>query len=244
MTANRIQPIEGHPRVDAYRGYAAWKGWTKPFAYSAEDAAYFTGETSAMRIAGADVLEIGFGPGNFLAWARDRGARVAGTEINPGLLAAARAAGIELLPRDLETAAGANAGRFDTIAAFDVFEHLAIDEIAASLRAIERMLKPGGKVILRFPNAQSPFGLAPQHGDPTHKSALSRGVFDALIQGSTLAVVRYRPAFRAGGGTLGARVARKVRSVLRDLIALTLNFVYAQNIPWDPVVVLVLRKVA
>lgn len=225
-----------------YVGYETWKGWDRPFSYTHEDATYFAGEMRGIRIEGGALLEVGFGSGGFLAWARDRGAAVAGTEINARSLEAARERGVELIDAAFERVCDANAGRFDTIVAFDVFEHFSLDEILVRLPAAETMLKPGGHLVLRFPNAQSPFGLAPQHGDPTHKSALSRSEFEQLIQGTSFSVMRYAPSYLAVAGSPGKRVARLLRAGLRRIIARTLNFIYAQDIPWDPVVVLVLRK--
>ncbi len=237
-----IDKTDPGPTTDLYQAYETWKGWDKPFTVTPEEALYFAGETCGARIEGGDVLEIGFGSGSFLAWARERGARVAGTEINAVLLAAARHFGVELLAADFETVADRHASRFDTIVAFDVFEHFTLDEIVPRLAATATMLKPGGHLLLRFPNAQSPFGLAPQNGDPTHKTALSRSVFEQLIQGTSFAIVRYTPSYRIGGGGLAKRLVRRLRYGARDLIGGLLNAVYAQDIPWDPVVVLVLRK--
>lgn len=224
-----------------YAGYETWKGWDTPFTPTDEERDYFTGETRDVKIAGADVCEIGFGSGSFLAWAREQGARVAGAELIPQLIANARHRGVEILPPDFETVASAHAGRFDTIVAFDVFEHFSTTEILTRLDAAAVMLKPGGHLVLRFPNAQSPFGLAPQNGDPTHKSALSRSVFEQLIQGRPFDAVRYGHVFRTRGRGV-RRLVRAARYGVRNMHAAFLNFTYAQNIPWDPVVVLVLRK--
>jgi SAM-dependent methyltransferase len=229
-------------RAILYEGYEVWKGWNRLFTVSPDEELYFAGETDGLRIANADVFEIGFGSGSFLAWARKRGARVAGTEINEALIDSARAFDIELLPADFETVAERYTSRFDTIAGFDVFEHFTHAEIAARLRALETMLKPDGHLILRFPNAQSPFGLAPQNGDLTHKTSLSRGVFEQLIQCLNFDVVRYAPCFRVIGGTMMKRLKRILRSTARDLISRLLNAIYTQDIPWDPVVVLVMKK--
>jgi SAM-dependent methyltransferase len=194
-------------------------------------------------IAGGKLLEIGFGSGSFLAWARNRGAQVSGIEIIPSLLEAAKQEGIELLPHEIELHAAQFAGRFDTIIAFDVFEHFTLPEILARLDAAATMLKPGGHRVLRFPNAQSPFGLAPQNGDPTHKTALSRGVFEQMIQERPFEIARYRGSYRIGGGPLKTRVARALRRRLQDAVGRALNAIWALSIPWDPVVVLVMRKV-
>lgn len=232
----------GKTASSLYTGYETWKGWTKPFTYSVEEASYFAEETRGLAIMGAEVLEIGFGSGSFLAWARDRGAKVAGTEINAASIKAAQDAGIELIDAEVERIAHRHTERFDTIVAFDVFEHFTLDEIIVRLRAAETMLKPQGCLLLRFPNAQSPFGFAPQYGDPTHKTALSRSAFELLIQDTSFEVVRYGPSFRVGGRPFVKRAVRCMRAAARTLISRTLNLIYCQNIPWDPVVVLVLRK--
>lgn len=226
----------------AYAGYEAWKDWSKPFTFDDEHAEYFVGELAGVRIAGADVLEIGFGSGNFLAWARENGAKIAGTEINSSMLAAARQFGVELLKSDFETVASDHAGRFDTIVAFDVFEHFTFDEIDRRIKACEQMLKPGGHLILRFPNGQSPFGLICQNGDRTHRTALSRLIVEQFLYGTSLSATRYAPSFRPRGKTMKKRLGRAARYLARDVIATTLNLVYGQDIPWDPVVVIVLRK--
>jgi len=230
--------------TDLYDGYDAWKGWNKPFTCPPEEELYFEGETRDLAIANSDVLEIGFGSGSFLVWAKARGARIAGTEINPNLLKAAQDYGLELINPSFEEVATQYAGRFDTIAAFDVFEHFPVADIVTRLGAAQTMLKAGGHLILRFPNAQSPFGLPPQNGDPTHKAALSRSVFEQLLQGTKFEITRYAPSYRIGGGSLPKRIVRELRYFVRDLISKTLNFVYSQEIPWDPVVVLVLRRKA
>jgi 2-polyprenyl-3-methyl-5-hydroxy-6-metoxy-1,4-benzoquinol methylase len=230
--------------VEIYSGYEAWKGWNDLFHYTPDKADYFSGETRGLAVADADVLEIGFGSGDFLQWAIDRGARVAATEINPVLLKAASERSIELIEADFERISDTHAGRFDTIVAFDVFEHFSYDEVITRLRAAGDMLKPGGHLVMRFPNAQSPFGLAPQHGDPTHRSYLSRSVFEQLIQGSVFEIARYGHPYRAKGRTPAVFFARLVRHVLRDLISACLNAIYTTRIPYDAVVVLVLRKKA
>jgi hypothetical protein len=227
---------------DLYAGYEAWKGWSKLFIVGAGEAAYFAGETRDVKVQNAVVLEIGFGSGSFLTWAQQCGASIAGTEINQVLLQAARDFGVKLLPADFERVSHEHAGRFDTIVAFDVFEHFSLSEIVARLKAAEIMLKANGHLIMRFPNAQSPFGLAPQNGDPTHKAALSRSVFEQLIQDTTLEVVRYSPCFRVRSGSLPKRIAHGVRTAARGLISWSLNAIYSQDIPWDPVVVLVLQR--
>jgi 2-polyprenyl-3-methyl-5-hydroxy-6-metoxy-1,4-benzoquinol methylase len=227
---------------DLYSGYEVWKGWSETFAFDEEDDDYFAGETRGARIANGDLLEIGFGSGRFLAWAKSKAARISGTEINEGLLEAARRFGVAILPADFECVAQEYRERFDTIIAFDVFEHFTIAETVVRLSAIEMMLRPGGHLFLRFPNGQSPFGLISQAADPTHKAALSKRAIMRLAQGTRLEVVRYAGSYRIGARSLTKWFARRLRGGVRRLIDLSLNWIYSVQIPWDPVVVLVLRK--
>jgi 2-polyprenyl-3-methyl-5-hydroxy-6-metoxy-1,4-benzoquinol methylase len=126
-----------------------------------------------------------------VAWLEDRGARISVTEISERSCAGAQARGLEVLPTDLPPVAGAHANQFDTIIAFDVFEHLDLNTVEAYLSACATMLKPGGRLLLRFPNAQSPFGLQPQAGDPTHKSQLSLSVLNLMNVSRPFRVTRY-----------------------------------------------------
>ena len=223
--------------------YGAWKGWEDFFTFDARDGAYFDGQCRDLAIAGADVLEIGFGRGNFLAWAQDRGAgQIAGTEILPEALQAAEARGIETLPADLESVAAKHEARFDTAVAFDVFEHLTWPEIESRLRALEVMIRPSGHLLLRFPNASSPFGLALQHGDPTHVPALSGQALGLVVQGTAFEVVHDGPEHRVRGPDPLRSMAAGARYLLRDALGACLNRLYGLSIDHDPVSVVVLQR--
>lgn len=229
-------------KIHSYAGYEQWKGWNTRFRYTTEDADYFQGEMRGVKIGDGDLLEIGFGSGSFIAWARDQGARVSGTEINPRLLDAAQVAGINTIPSDIETVAQEYADSFDTIVAFDVFEHFETMEVVSRLRACEVMLRAGGHLVMRFPNGQSPFGNISQYGDASHCTALSRQVVEQLVLGMRFRSVRYGPPYPVRGATIEKRVARALRYSARAVVSAGLNFIYAADIPWDPVVVLVLKK--
>ena len=117
------------------------------------------------------------------------------------------------------------------------------DKAKLSTEAINGLAdRPDGKLILRFPNAQSPFGLQPQMGDPTHRSALSRSVIELLITDLALTVSRYGPSYRFRGTSLGKKAIRSIRFLLQTLITRCINLIYATNIPYNPVVIIVVRK--
>ena len=146
-----------------------------------------------------------------------------------------------LLEPSFENHSARLAGSFDTIVAFDVFEHFTQQQIRDRLAAAAVLLKPGGGLVLRFPNGQSPFGLAPQYGDATHVTPLSLGAVVQLLGETPLSVERYTNAFRNTGSGVTS-VVRRMRFLARDVGTRLLGWAYALSIPWDPVVTIVLRK--
>lgn len=239
---NDIRDTDFDEETSLYDGYEIWKGWgDRPFQFTAEDAEYYAGEFKGLRIHGANVFEIGFGSGAFLAWALANGATVSGSEKIGVLVEAGRQKGIEILHPDFERSADENAGRFDTIVAFDVLEHMTLNELRARFQAIAIMLRAGGAFVARFPNAQSPFGLVPQFGDPTHLSFLSVGIIERLVSGTPLMVERYSPAYRIYGSG-SRRLVRICRYAVRFCIERLLSWTYAHDVPLAPVTVIVLRK--
>jgi len=181
-----------NPQTDSaqlYSGYADWKNWRGEFAPSDREARYFAAELADVPLAGKRVLEIGFGNGSFLAWAKALGAEVVGTEIDAVMIEHARARGFDARPASLEALLMANE-RFDLVVAFDVFEHWDKPTLVASLTQFAGLLHTGGQVLARFPNGQSPFGRVHQYGDLTHQTVLSASSILQLAKMTDFAVVR------------------------------------------------------
>lgn len=169
--------------MDAVAGsgaYRDWKSWDEGTfgALSTVNRRYFEEElaTSGVTLtADSNVLEIGFGNGNFATLCRDLGSGYTATEIDPELVDRANAAGFTavLAPDDL--AAAFPDQRFDLIACFDVLEHLTQDQITAMLTQFRALLSDTGKILARFPSGDSPFSVAMYNGDITHRSWIGRG---------------------------------------------------------------------
>lgn len=162
--------------------YLHWKSWdAAAFGHcTAAQQRYFSWHLQ--RCGGTGVrraLEIGFGNGAFLAFARSRGIEVHGVDIEPELCARARALGVVAATR-LETLPAPGAGgRYELIVAFDVFEHLPPDDLAPLLAQLRQRLADGGALLCRVPNGDSPFGRKHQHGDATHRATYG---LDKLVQ--------------------------------------------------------------
>lgn len=156
--------------------YLNWKQWSiENFAQSsAYDKQYFDAELKDLPIElvpfSPQILEIGFGNGKFLQYCADRNWDVTGVEINPLLVKLAQEKGFTaVLSENLLELADE---QFDLVVAFDVLEHIPQDEIIFFLKQVKRVLKKEGACLFRFPNGDSPFGLANQNGDITHITAI------------------------------------------------------------------------
>lgn len=228
-----------------YEGYADWKGWKGEFATSDKVVRYFTAEFEGLPLAGRDVLEIGFGNGGFLAWARGQGAEVTGLEINPDMLAAAARVGYPARKAEL-SALVAEGRHYDLIVAFDVLEHWSPEELIENFRAIAALLNPGAHFLARFPNGHSPFGRVYQYGDFTHRSVLSRYRIEYLAATSGLEIVRIADACRLSSKPGPLRTLRhRWLALQRRRIERRIARLYGTpRLPLGPNLVAVLRRPA
>ena len=123
----------------------------------------------------ARLLDLGCGYGSFLYFLRKEGyANASGVDASPEQIAMAETLAIpgtvrgdcrEFLENDTES--------YDCITAFDLLEHLTKDETLGLLRAAHRALAPGGRLLLKAPNADGPFGAKILYSDFTHEQAFT-----------------------------------------------------------------------
>jgi SAM-dependent methyltransferase len=155
--------------------YLQWKDWNaeKFGTLSKHDEADFSAQMKKSRMVfprGSRVLEIGFGNGKFLAYGAKQEWEMHGTEIDNGLVERARQRGFHAVCTD--TLKPFPEDHFKLVVAFDVLEHLPQENLAEFLWEVNRILARGGVFIARFPNGDSPLGMANQNGDPTHKMTI------------------------------------------------------------------------
>ena len=165
---------------DTLAGYTDWKRWPADNfgRYSKGEARYFSWLLARWHPAPIQLaLEMGSGNGNFLGFARARGITVIGLESQPELRRRAQIASFEAHGAITDLAPEP---RFDLIAAFDVFEHIPQDDCIALLRNMAERLSPGGILLLRVPNGESPVGRIFQHGDLTHVTTLGLSKFKQM----------------------------------------------------------------
>ena len=210
----------------ATAGYTDWKNWgADQFGNCSKgDARYFAWHLQRCHPGAVkQVLEIGYGNGNFMGFARDRGMQVVGIEMLEGLRQRAQQAGFEAHASVDALQAGQ---RFDLIVAFDVFEHIPQDQLMPLLQQLSKHLDAGGVMLLRVPNGESPFGRIFQHGDLTHVTTLGLSKFQQLAAACGLVVQSHGewPWHRSARNP-----KRLMRAALRRLIERLVAFAYH----WD-----------
>ena len=218
-----------------YSHYQDWKQWQDFGSLAPSQARYFARELAMLGpLRGKRILEIGFGNGSFLRFAQQQGSEVQGAEVNPELLQAARDAGFQADESAALFSDARSAGSFDAVVAFDVIEHIGMDELPGFFAAVNGMLKPGGSFVARFPNGDSPFGRHYQHGDLTHKTVIGTGMVAhlAAMSGFQVRAVRNPRTEFLSNPLLAA--AQLLQRGLRNLVEMGFGYLfYSRRVPMD-----------
>lgn len=224
--------VTDDPFYADYDRYKGWSGTPAPVAAGTfENIIAIAGKTGRLRI-----LELGFGDGAFLDWARAAGHSVIGTEIRPEAIAAAAKRGHEVYSGQPEIEP------VDLVVALDVFEHLTTQQLLDMLEYTGRHMRDDGRLVARFPNGASPFFGFYQFSDMTHlapRTALAIKQI-ALLRGfDVVRAVNPRPRPTGFARAIKTRLAYWAR----DLAELVLGLIYyGHRVPMDPNIVVVLAR--
>lgn len=173
--------------MSLYDSYGEYKEYQVP-SLSKKDIARFDTEIwqPANCQDGARFLEIGAGTGQFLLYLAHKKVRsFQGIDLDPALL--------NVMPAEVKNNFSCyNVWEFlnkpqenyDHIIMLDVLEHFTADEGADLLRKLKAILLPGGQIIVKVPNAASPWGLNYQYSDLTHKTAFTSNSLRQLAKAS------------------------------------------------------------
>ena len=154
-----------------------------------------TGESGG---AGAPLLDIGCGRGEWLSLLRDHNFVGYGVDSNPGMVQACVQDGFLVQQEDgLAHLRGLPAESLGGVTAFHVIEHLSPQVLEMLLDEILRVLKPNGIVILETPDPRNVFVASRTfYLDPTHQKPLPSELMQYLMEtlGFTeIEVVRLHP---------------------------------------------------
>jgi 2-polyprenyl-3-methyl-5-hydroxy-6-metoxy-1,4-benzoquinol methylase len=230
-------------RARLFADYPRWKRWNLELTCNVEDARCFAGELRGFELSGRRLVEIGFGAGSFMVWAREQGAQVIGVEIQKELIEHARSAGFEAFESvlDLHRAYGRS---FDLVVGFDLLEHLSHDEIVSMFAEVDSLLKPGGGALFRFPNGLSPFSRMAQHSDATHRTVVTPAKLSQFVMSTNLSITTVRNAYRdINRKGLTGYISKRVQFIARDLINFAIAKAYGfRTTVLDPNTVVVFRE--
>ena len=160
--------------ADFYSSYSAYKDYHSP-SLAPKDIQRFDAEIWNPAAFSTDLrcLEIGSGTGEFLTYLAHKGLEgFHGIDHDPALkeVQTPEVASKFECTDVWQYLEGSAENKFDRVVLLDVLEHFSPEEGFRLLSLTKKVLGEKGKIILKVPNAASPWGLNYQFGDLTHKT--------------------------------------------------------------------------
>lgn len=129
------------------------------------------------------IIDVGCGRGWLLYFLKGRKyTNICGVDISPEQVQLAKQICENVTRVDaIEYLTNKSPAVFDLIIGFDLIEHFRKDEVIRFLDVCHKALRPGGRLILQTPNAESPWGLMIRYGDFTHETAFTPHSIEKLL---------------------------------------------------------------
>jgi 2-polyprenyl-3-methyl-5-hydroxy-6-metoxy-1,4-benzoquinol methylase len=130
----------------------------------------------------ARILDVACGGGKLLQFYLDAGyTDVHGVDVSPEQVALARQVTPSVTQANVLEYLAGQVERFDFISGLDIVEHFRKDEVLAFLDLCHAALKPGGRLVLQTPNAESPWGTHHRYNDLTHELGFNPNALSRLL---------------------------------------------------------------
>lgn len=142
------------------------------------------------------LVDIGCGDGKLLWWLQSIGFKSAeGIDISEEQIRIAESLGIaNVSVSDIRAYLQSREGSLDMIFLRDVLEHFRKEEIMEILAACQAALRPGGRLLIQVPNAESPFFGRIRYGDFTHELAFCSASLGQVFLNSGFKHAEYHPS--------------------------------------------------
>ena len=130
----------------------------------------------------AAIADLACGGGSLLHFFKKNGyANLQGVDMSPSQVRLARQVMPKVEEANLFVFLKSHPAAFDLITGLDIIEHLSKDEVLEFLDACHGALKPGGRLVLQTPNAETPWGSALRYADFTHQVSFTPDCLSRLL---------------------------------------------------------------
>lgn len=128
------------------------------------------------------IADLACGAGALLHFFRERGYNnVVGVDISPEQVSISRQVTEDVVQDNVLHFLQTHENSFDLIAALDLVEHFDKDEVLTFLDDCFAALRPGGRLILQTPNAETPWGTYHRYNDLTHETCFQSNSLSRLM---------------------------------------------------------------
>ncbi|MDO9557468.1 MAG: class I SAM-dependent methyltransferase [Coriobacteriia bacterium] len=161
-------------------------------------------------------MDLACGYGRLLHYFSSQGYQlITGVDISPDQVRCAREVVPDVQQMNVLDYLRVHPEEFDLITSLDFVEHLRKPEVLKFFDECMSALKPGGRLVLQTPNADSPFGAAMRYGDITHELAFNCNSIGRLLTEAGFVDVEVR---ETGPVPLLYSVASSVRFIAWQII--------------------------
>jgi 2-polyprenyl-3-methyl-5-hydroxy-6-metoxy-1,4-benzoquinol methylase len=141
----------------------------------------------------AIIIDLACGGGRLLYCFKKEGfGNIAGVDISPDQVALSRQVTDNVTQANILDYLQGHNNSFDLITGIDIIEHFHKDEVLTFLDLCQGALKPGGRLILQTPNADSPWGDTLRYGDFTHEVCFNPNSLSRLMRLSGMKEIESR----------------------------------------------------
>jgi SAM-dependent methyltransferase len=130
----------------------------------------------------AAIADLACGGGALLSFFKKLGyTNLQGVDLSPSHVRRARQVIPDIQEGNLFEFLRSRPATLDLITGLDIIEHLGKDEVLDFLDACHGALKPGGRLVLQTPNAETPWGSALRYADFTHEVSFTPNCLCRLL---------------------------------------------------------------
>ena len=166
----------------------------------------------------APILDVACGSGQLLYFLEQREyTNLHGVDISAEQVELSRQVLADVVEGDAFEYLLARPSEFELIFSLDIIEHFTKDEVLSFLEACFAALRPGGRLILRTTNAESPWGNTFRYGDLTHELSFSPTCLVNL-----LSIMGFSSGYAFESGPVPHGLVSAIRWLLWQIIRLIL----------------------